>query len=81
MTDDPDVAGREPELRRDGVRGPVVVERHDEDGALALRQRRETTAEPLRVERLRRLLVRRHEVDGKRLEYPAAPRGRCAASR
>ena len=34
---------------------------------------REALAEPPRVERLRRLLVRRHEVDGKRFEYPNAP--------
>ena len=44
VTNDPDVAGREPEIRRNSVRGPVVVERHDEDGALALRQRREAVA-------------------------------------
>ena len=33
----------------------------------------EAWSEPLRVERIRRLLVRRHEVDRERLEYPAAP--------
>jgi hypothetical protein len=41
VADDAHVAGREPELLRDGVGGPVVVERHDEHGALALRQHRD----------------------------------------
>src|SRR5262245_21584935 len=56
VTNDSDVAGREPELRRDGVGRSIVVERHDEHGALALGQRSETMAEPVGVERLARLL-------------------------
>ncbi len=81
MPDHAHVAGREAELRRDRIGGAVVVERHHEHGALALRQRREAAAEPLRVERLRRLLALRHEVDRKRLEDPDAPPAGCAGRR
>ena len=73
MTNHAHVAGRQAELRRDCIRGAIVVEGEHEHGALALGQRRQAAAEPLGVERLRSLAVGRREVDRERLEDPDAP--------
>jgi len=64
---------------RGRVRGPITIERHHEHRALALGQRREAATEPLHVDRLWRLVVRRHEVDRERREDSVAPPAAAAA--
>src|SRR5262245_60285928 len=67
------VAGREVQLCGDCIGGAVIVERHHEHGALALRERLKAVGEARRIDRLVGLLVPWSEIDRKRVEDLGTP--------
>lgn len=70
MTYDADITGRQTELRPYRLSRSIVIERHDEHGALALRQPFQTVLKAFAVEGVRVIVRQRGKIRGERIKDP-----------